>query len=57
LIGKKIVGIVNQYQNSGSYNFSWNGKTDIGDSVAAGIYFLQLNLDGKIQSKKIILLR
>lgn len=43
LLGKKIVTLVNEHQNKGSYQANWNGTDSEGNKQASGIYFYKLN--------------
>jgi hypothetical protein len=41
----------------GRYEVEWNGNTDDGGPVGAGVYFVTLRAAGERQSRPIILLR
>jgi len=59
ILGKEIVTLVNQSQNSGFYKIEFNSKEEL--TVAelnSGIYFYSLILDGNlVDTKKMILLK
>ena len=63
VIGRKIRTLVNEQKNSGSYTVRWNGKNDLGESLASGIYFYKLEVKSKndtrifSETKKMLLLR
>ncbi len=50
--GEKIVDLVNDNLNSGSYEYEFNGS-----NLSSGIYFYQLRTDKFIEIKKLILLK
>jgi hypothetical protein len=35
----------------------WNGRNDEGDEVASGVYFYQLQIDGKVLTKRMVVLK
>ena len=53
LLGHQVSTIVNQKQNAGSYEVEFNGS-----SLASGIYFYELEVDGSvIDTKRMILIK
>ena len=54
--GIKIKTLVNNYKPSGKHLVSWNGKSDRGQSVASGVYFLNFSFENFNQYKKAILI-
>jgi hypothetical protein len=57
ILGRKISTLVDKVQQSGTYKVVWNGKNSFGQAVASGIYFYQLQSEGFINVKKMILLK
>lgn len=58
LLGKEIITLVNQYQESGNHSVHWNGLDENGKNVSSGIYLCCLETrEGKINIKKMILLK
>lgn len=55
--GRKITELVNNYQTAGSYEVTWNGKDDAGNSVASGVYFSTLKAGSVVQTRKMMLMR
>lgn len=55
--GRKIAELVNNTQNPGTYNITWNGKNSSGENIASGIYFYELNAGSFKSVKKMIMLR
>jgi len=54
--GTKIKTIHSGFLQPGSYNMYWNGTSDNGKGVAAGIYICQLQIKDSYLSKKMVLL-
>lgn len=52
VLGRKIDVLVNEDMNPGSYNVKWHAK-----NLSSGVYFYRLNFEGKIITKKMLLLR
>jgi photosystem II stability/assembly factor-like uncharacterized protein len=52
LLGSLIHTLKDEYQQSGNYRLTWNA-----DNEASGIYYLQLNVNGNILTRKMILLK
>lgn len=58
LRGQLISTVVNNQELSpGEHSFSWDGKNDNGQSVAAGIYFLKMITGKYSATRKMLLLR
>lgn len=55
--GSKITELVNNYQNAGTYEVTWNGKNDFGKQVASGTYIYQINAGDFSRTRKMILLK
>jgi flagellar hook assembly protein FlgD len=48
---------VNNYQNAGTYEITWNGKNDTGVQVASGTYFYKIDAGSFSHVRKMVLLR
>lgn len=57
VLGKKVTCLFDSYAIEGNYTLRWNGFSDSGESVASGIYFYRLLLDGQSITKKMNLLK
>jgi hypothetical protein len=56
--GQKVKTLVDETMEPGRYSIIWNSKDRNGKPVSSGIYFYQLNVDGKmIKSRKMLLLK
>ncbi len=57
-LGQKICTLVDDENiQPGTYTTRWNGTNAFGQSVAAGVYFYQLQSDDFVMTKKAVLLR
>ena len=57
LLGRKVRSLVNSTQTSGRKSTSWDGKDDMGNKVAGGMYLCQIHAGNFIQTKKLMLLK
>ncbi|NIO28947.1 MAG: T9SS type A sorting domain-containing protein, partial [Candidatus Latescibacteria bacterium] len=55
--GQAVKRLMNQYKAPGFHSIAWNGKDDRGESVASGIYFVQMKAEGFRQTRKLVLLK
>jgi hypothetical protein len=44
-------------QSAGDHTVSWDGLDERGTRPATGVYFLQLEAGGQVQTRKIVLTR
>ncbi|MBD3225194.1 MAG: hypothetical protein GF313_10725 [Caldithrix sp.] len=57
-VGQKIRSLVQEHHIPGNYTLQWDGKNNLGQPVASGLYVYRLSLDGRpIQSRKMVLIR
>ncbi|RMF10303.1 MAG: T9SS C-terminal target domain-containing protein [Candidatus Neomarinimicrobiota bacterium] len=58
LLGQHIRTLLKGYQPIGRHTIQWNGRDQQGQTVASGVYFIQLQTNkGRIKSRKVMLLR
>ena len=57
LRGEVVKTLVDQNRPMGEYAAVWDGKNDMGSSVASGQYFYQLSIGDFVTSKKLLLLK
>jgi hypothetical protein len=56
--GQKVKTLIDEYKNAGNHIITWNGNNDSNQSVASGVYFYKMKVDGKLSStKKMILMK
>ena len=57
MIGQKIKSFTMQSAPAGYHSLTWNATNDLGAPVAAGVYLYQLQTEGFIKTKKMVLLK
>ncbi|MFL3052157.1 MAG: LamG-like jellyroll fold domain-containing protein [Candidatus Neomarinimicrobiota bacterium] len=57
ILGREIKSLVNQNQPAGYHSQVWNSKDKQGREVGAGIYFYQIQSQGNIKTRKMVLLK
>jgi hypothetical protein len=55
--GGVVRALVAQEQGAGEYAVTWHGEDDRGESVASGIYFARLASRGRVDVRKLVLLK
>ncbi|MCF8259491.1 MAG: choice-of-anchor A family protein [Melioribacteraceae bacterium] len=56
-LGEEIRTLVNQTMSSGANSVVWNGKDNEGNAIASGMYIYSIRVNGKMESKKMMLLK
>jgi len=56
-LGEQVKLMQLGYQNSGKHIATWDGTNDYGQPVGSGIYVYKLEVDGKSEVKKMMLIR
>ena len=57
LLGQRVKTLVREYQSPGSHRIFWDGMNDQDKTVASGIYFYRLMVDGVAQARKMVLMK
>jgi flagellar hook assembly protein FlgD len=57
MLGNRVAELVNEQQNVGVHEVTWNGSDEKGRQVSSGVYLLTINAGSTVQSKKMILLK
>ena len=57
IMGREIITLVDEYQESGIKTIKWAGIDSFGRNVSAGLYFYKINSDNFQKVKKMILLK
>ncbi|MBC8414828.1 MAG: hypothetical protein H8E11_00170, partial [Candidatus Cloacimonetes bacterium] len=56
--GQKVKTLLDCYMSPGRSEMIWNGRDDNGKRVSSGVYFYKLNVNGKTEkTKKMLLLK
>lgn len=57
LTGRLIRTLVDEPQNAGYYQVSWDGKDNAGEKISSGIYLYRIEVGTYTSVKKMILMR
>jgi hypothetical protein len=57
ILGQKVKTLIDEYQEAGYKQVSWDGRDDGGREVASGIYFYKIKTIGFEKTKKMVLLK
>jgi hypothetical protein len=52
--GRQVAELVDEQQPAGQYLRPWMGKGHDGRQLAAGVYFLRIDFEGIIESRKLV---
>jgi hypothetical protein len=55
--GRLVRTLVDAERSPGIHSLVWDGRNRVGATVAGGIYFYQLQVDGQRQTKQVVLIR
>ncbi|MBD3291139.1 T9SS type A sorting domain-containing protein, partial [candidate division KSB1 bacterium] len=56
ILGQPVKTLIHDNNLTGVQKIKWNGTDDSGESVPSGVYFYKLMIDGRVLTKKMILL-
>jgi hypothetical protein len=57
VLGQKVKTLVNEFQTAGFKSVEWDGKDEMGNVTATGIYFYKLMAGDYTQTKKMVMLK
>jgi hypothetical protein len=57
MVGEEVITLVNGIQSPGEKSIVWDAKNNLGQIVASGIYFYQLQANGEVRTKKLIFMK
>ena len=57
MLGQRVRTLVSREESAGYKTLYWDSRNDLGVNVSAGIYFVRINFDNVMLSRKMILLR
>ncbi len=57
ITGKEVITLVDENQDAGVHQITWNGKDEKGGDVASGLYFCPLRAGNFVQTKKALLIK
>ena len=56
-LGEKIISLINEYQEAGSYKVKWLGTDEFDNKVSSGVYLYRFKAGDLLETKKMVLLR
>ena len=57
MLGQEIKTLLDEPKDLGFHFIEWNGKNDVGNQVAAGVYFYRIKANKYTKVKKMLLLK
>ncbi|MFB0516651.1 MAG: T9SS type A sorting domain-containing protein, partial [Candidatus Neomarinimicrobiota bacterium] len=57
LLGREVVTLVDGWQDLGHYEVLWNGRDRFGIPVASGVYFAAYMAEGRIYTRKMVMMK
>ena len=57
IAGHKIITLINEQRQAGTYQVIWNGQDNLGNSVASGLYVYRIQAGTFVQFKKMLFLK
>jgi len=57
LLGREVHVLIDKVMDPGYYSTQWNGRNQQGQMVGAGVYLYQIQSNGFIQTRKMLLLK
>lgn len=55
MLGQNIKTLIDETRSAGKYQIQWDGKNGLGKTVSSGIYFVRLETDNDVFSRKFLL--
>jgi len=57
ILGRQVRTLVNRDHDPGFYNVLWDGRNDMGEQIASGVYFFQINAGSFHKNAKMIVVK
>ena len=57
LMGQKVATLIDKQMDTGSHSAVWNGEDDNQNSLASGVYLYRMEVDGFVQTRRLVLMR
>jgi hypothetical protein len=55
--GRRVRVLVDENRGGGSHAVTWNGRDDTGRAAAAGTYFCRMQAEGKVETRRMMLVK
>ena len=52
VLGRRVRQVWQGPLGAGTHRFSWDGRDEVGEGVAAGVYIYKVEVDGQVEAKK-----
>ncbi len=57
LKGQKVKTLVSKVSDAGDFSISWHGDTDNAEDTSSGVYFIRMNTENHVETRKIIMIK
>ena len=57
LAGQKVATLMDGIRQAGAHTIRWDGRDDSGRELASGVYLYRLQSSGRVETRKLVLLR
>jgi len=57
IMGRQVRTLVNQSQQAGRYEITWDGRNELGEAIASGLYIYQLRAGNFVQARSMALVQ
>ena len=57
LMGQKVATLIDKQMDTDSHSAVWNGEDDNQNSLASGVYLYRMEVDGFVQTRRLVLMR
>lgn len=57
IVGKHVATLVDQKRSAGAYTVHWNGRNELGNKVASGVYMYKMQVGDIVKSEKMLLVK
>ncbi len=57
ILGQNVRQLIDDYAEAGTYEVIWDGRDNLGDQVASGVYFYRMDVNDYSETRKMMLLK
>ena len=57
LSGQRVLRLVDHYHDGGRYQVSWDGLDEEGKPLSSGVYLMRLQALGRVETRKMMLMK
>ena len=55
--GNEVCNLVNEYQESGQHDLTWDGLNSYGEKIASGVYYYKIKTSNHCEVRRMTLLK